>query len=82
MPSVSFVHITWLPPEQLHVMLVRQELKPDIPIADAKVMLDFCTYGIVGLLLENCGKKSLDKENMARQMHRLISDRMEDLHEK
>lgn len=66
----------------LQEMLARQESKPDLPLADAKVMLDFCTYGIVGLLLEYCGKKSLDKENMARQMHRLISDRMESLNEK
>lgn len=56
-----------------------QESKPNLSVADAKVMLDFCTYGIVGLLLENCGKKSLDKEKMARQMQRLISERMEDL---
>ena len=61
----------------LQEMLVRQEPKPDLPLADAKVMLDFCTYGIVGLLLENCGKKSLDKEKLARQMQRLISERIE-----
>ena len=63
----------------LQEMLARQESKPDLPLADAKVMLDFCTYGIVGLLLENCGKKSLDKEKLTRQMQRLISERMETL---
>ena len=63
----------------LQEMLARQDSRPDLPVADAKVMLDFCTYGIVGLLLENCGKKSLDKEKMARQIQRLISERMEDL---
>lgn len=66
----------------LQEMLARQELKPDLPLADAKVMLDFCTYGIVGLLLENCGKKSLDKEKLTRQMQRLISERMEVLNQK
>lgn len=66
----------------LQEMFVRQELKPDLPLADAKVMLDFCTYGIVGLLLENCGKKSLDKEKLARQIQRMISERMEVLNQK
>lgn len=66
----------------LQEMLARQEMKPDLPLADAKVMLDFCTYGIVGLLLENCGKKSLDKEKLARQMQRLISERVELLNKK
>lgn len=61
----------------LQEVLNRQESKPDLPLADAKAMLDFCTYGIVGLLLENCGKKSLDKEKMARQMQRLIFDRID-----
>ena len=66
----------------LQEVLNRQELKSDLPLADAKIMLDFCTYGIVGLLLENCGKKSLDKEKMANQMVRLISKRIETINEK
>ena len=66
----------------LQEVLNRQELKSDLPLADAKIMLDFCTYGIVGLLLENCGKKSLDKEKMANQMVRLISKRIETVNEK
>ena len=61
----------------LQEMFARQELKPDLPVAEAKVMLDFCTYGIVGLLLENCGKKSLDKEKLTRQIQRMLSERME-----
>lgn len=65
----------------LQEMLARQESKPDLPLADAKVMLDFCTYGIVGLLLENCGKKSLDKEKLTRQMQRLILEKMEYLNQ-
>ncbi len=66
----------------LQEVLNRQDSKPDLPLADAKIMLDFCTYGIVGLLLENCGKKSLDKEKMAHQMQRLIFDRIDMLKEK
>lgn len=66
----------------LQEVLNRQELKSDLPLADAKIMLDFCTYGIVGLLLENCGKKSLDKEKIANQMVRLISKRIETINEK
>ena len=66
----------------LQEVLNRQDSKPDLPLADAKIMLDFYTYGIVGLLLENCGKKSLDKEKMAHQMQRLIFDRIDMLNEK
>lgn len=66
----------------LQGILASREAKPDFPLADAKIMLDFCTYGIVGLLLENCGKKSLDKEKMARQMQRLIFDRIDAPNEK
>lgn len=66
----------------LQEVLNRQDSKPDLPLADAKIMLDFCTYGIVGLLLENCGKKSLNKEKMAHQMQRLIFDRIDMLKEK
>lgn len=66
----------------LQEVLNRQDSKPDLPLTDAKIMLDFCTYGIVGLLLENCGKKSLDKEKMAHQMQRLIFDRIDMLKEK
>ncbi len=66
----------------LQEVLNRQDSKPDLPLADAKIMLDFCTYGSVGLLLENCGKKSLDKEKMAHQMQRLIFDRIDMLKEK
>lgn len=65
----------------LQEIISRQPLKPEIPLADAKFMLDFCTYGIVGLLLDNCGKKSLDKEKMALQMSRMISKRISSLNE-
>ena len=66
----------------LQELINRQESKPNLPLADAKVMLDFYTYGIVGLLLENCGKKSLDKEKMAHQIVRLIAKGIESLNEK
>lgn len=66
----------------LQELINRREAKPNLPLADARVMLDFCTYGIVGLLLENCGKKSLDKEKMAHQIFRLISKGLETLNEK
>ena len=66
----------------LQELINRQESKPNLPLADAKVMLDFCTYGIVGLLLENCSKKSLDKEKMAHQIVGLIAKGIETLNEK
>lgn len=66
----------------LQELINHQGSKPNLPLADAKVMLDFYTYGIVGLLLENCGKKSLDKEKMAHQIVGLIAKGIETLNEK
>ena len=48
----------------------------DIPYEDAEAALSFCTYGIVGLLLEYCEKKDVDRERLARQMYRLLTGRM------
>ena len=39
---------------------------PRIPYEDLDIALNFCTYGIVGLLLECCDKKkAVDRETMA-----------------
>ena len=48
----------------------------DIPYEDAETALSFCTYGIVGLLLEYCEKKDVDRAQLARQMYRLLTGRM------
>ncbi len=62
----------------LQELLARREPDPGLSVADAKVILDFCTYGTVGLLLENCGKSSMDREKLARQMYRLVFEKLED----
>ena len=50
---------------------------PRIPYEDLDIALNFCTYGIVGLLLECCNKKkAVDRETMARQMYRLLQGRI------
>ena len=50
---------------------------PRIPYEDLDIALTFCTYGIVGLLLECCNKKkAVDRETMARQMYRLLQGRI------
>ena len=50
---------------------------PRIPYEDLDIALTFCTYGIVGLLLECCDKKkAVDRETMARQMYRLLQGRI------
>lgn len=48
----------------------------DIPYEDAETALSFCTYGIVGLLLEYCEKKDVDRAQLARQMYRLLTGRV------
>ena len=50
--------------------------KPEIPYEDMEIALNFCTYGIVGLLLEGCGKKRDDRQKLARQMCHLLSGRI------
>lgn len=49
-----------------------------LPYEDVEVALSFCACGIVGLLLEYGGKKNVDREKLARQMRRLLLDRMGD----
>ena len=48
----------------------------DIPYEDAETALSFCTYGIVGLLLEYCEKKDVDRAQLAQQMYRLLTGRV------
>ena len=71
--------------ERIMVRAVRtylQELirsrRPDLSLSyeDMDVALSFCACGIVGLLLEYGGRKIVDRERLARQMHRLLFDRM------
>lgn len=62
----------------LQEMLRRKGPKLDLPYEDMEVALSFCTYGIVGLLLEGCEKKVVDRNKLAQQMHHLVRERMED----
>ena len=71
--------------EQMVVRYVRtylqqmiQQKPPETPISysDAQVVLDFCTYGIVGLLMEHCASRPVDQEKLARQMCRLLTGKM------
>lgn len=47
-----------------------------IPYEDLETALRFFSFGIVGLLLESCGKRTLDPDHLADQMYRLISGKM------
>ena len=60
----------------LQELIQRKGPIADIPYEDAEAALSFCTYGIVGLLLEYCEKKDVDRERLARQMYRLLTGRM------
>lgn len=72
--------------EQLMVRSVRTYLRgvvdkkgarTNLQYDDTVVMLDFCAYGIVGLVFESCTKKDVDRKKLAKQMHRLISERLD-----
>ena len=71
--------------ERLLVRSVRTYLKevierrgpvPGLSYEDMDTALSFCTYGVVGLLLESCEKKSADRARRARQMHHLLAGRI------
>lgn len=56
----------------LKEMLSRQPPKQDLTLAEAEILLDFCTYGIVGLLMDYSRRSLADKEKLIRQMHRMF----------
>lgn len=60
----------------LQEMIRRKGPLTEIPYEDAETALNFCTYGIVGLLLEYCEKKDVDRDRLARQMYRLLTGRV------
>ena len=60
----------------LQEMIRRKGPLTEIPYEDAETALSFCTYGIVGLLLEYCEKKDVDRDRLARQMYRLLTGRV------
>ena len=39
---------------------------------DPEVVLDFYTYGITGVLLNNCGKTSVDVDRLSKQLCQLF----------
>ena len=60
----------------LQEMIRRKGPLTEIPYEDAETALSFCTYGIVGLLLEYCEKKDVDRDRLARQMYHLLTGRV------
>lgn len=77
--------------ERLLVRSVRTYLKevierrgpvPGLSYEDMDTALSFCTYGVVGLLLESCEKKSADRARRARQMHRELQALWQDCRER
>lgn len=60
----------------LQEMVRRKGPLTELPYEDAETALSFCTYGIVGLLLEYCEKKDVDRDQLARQMYRLLTGRV------
>ena len=62
----------------LQEMLLRRGPRPDIPYEDADTVLNFCTYGVVGLLLSDCAKKTADRGRLAHQMTQLLTGSIAD----
>lgn len=60
----------------LQALVHQRASELSIPYSDLEVALHFFSFGIVGLLLENCGKHAGDPDQLADQMYRLISGKM------
>ncbi|MDY3282175.1 TetR/AcrR family transcriptional regulator C-terminal domain-containing protein [Dysosmobacter sp.] len=60
----------------LQTMIEEKPPETSLNYSDARVVLDFCTYGIVGLLMEHCASRPVDQEKLARQMARLLTGKM------
>ena len=60
----------------LQQMIQQKPPETSLTYSDAQVVLDFCTYGIVGLLMEHCASRPVDQEKLARQMSRLLTGKM------
>ena len=62
----------------LKELMERRGPKPDLPYEETEVALSFCTYGIVGLLMEANEKKPADRNRLAEQMHRFLAECVEE----
>ena len=62
----------------LQELVNRKGPRPRLSYEDMEVALRFCSYGIVGLLLESSEKKDSDQKKLAEQMCRLLTGWMEE----
>ncbi len=57
--------------------LFRQKYtNPQITISDINLLLDFYSFGLVGILLKYCSAENVDKTLLTEQIYRLISGEM------
>ena len=57
----------------LHEMVKNRLSDLQIKYADLQVAIDFCSYGITGLLLEYGAKGEIDVEQLTAQIYRILS---------
>lgn len=62
----------------LRELIRRKGPRPNIAYEDMEVALRFCTYGIVGLLIECCEDGFADRNRLAEQMRHLLAGRIEE----
>ena len=60
--------------ERVFVEALRSK-RPDLAVnhQDLEVALNFCAYGIAGVLFENCKNRDLNVEQLSRQLSQLLS---------
>lgn len=62
--------------DYLRAMVHRQAARLSIPQEDLDLSLRFTSFGIVGVLLENCERPYASDQHLAEQLCRLISGQM------
>lgn len=62
--------------QYLQELFRRKWPNPSLSVADIEVLLDFYTYGLMGLLIKHCQAKELDEDLLVDQIYRLISGEM------
>lgn len=50
---------------------------PSLSVSDINELLDFYTYGLVGLILMHCTQKTSDPELLSDQLYRILSGKMQ-----
>ena len=63
---------------QIYLMELIRRKAPNLPLRyeDAEIALQFCAYGLAGVLLDHCGREDADPDKIAGQILRLLQGKL------